>query len=851
MTPAVRFLLVIGVTAAAVVPCGMARRYAVRGDERLRLKPSALPNLSLSAEGRGRHSPSMTFDDPLDLPDEIIEGPEDLRLALPQGIVAPLTLTIADFDEDGRSDLLTGYATSAGGALTLRKGNSPAVTSRRRETAPSPARTDLRGKTWPLSTGRSGFALTARLALSEQINILTVTTTGDSGEGSLRHALTQANASMGPDMIVFAIPTSDPGFAEGVFTIGLLSPLPPLTGGGITVDGASQMTVTGPTNGTHPVIKVTAADDDVVSGFVLQSDNNVIRSLIISGFDAEEGAGIVITGDVSGNAVEGCLIGTTADGLAAEGNTIGVKVESGARNTLIGGTTPETRNVISGNGIGILITGEATAGTRIVGNSIGSAVNGDPLGNRRAGILITDSSSNVIGGTSPDEANVIAHQEGTGIEITGTAVNNSILGNSIFDSGGLGIDLGGDGPTLNDEGDADTGPNNRQNFPVITDVAVRGQRVTIVGTLDTAAGEVRVEFFSDGACDPSGFGEGLRFLGAVTVTATGDPAHPAPFSVELAAPSAKFFVTATATDSAGNTSEFSACQPSNTAPIADAGPDQRVDEAAVVTLDGTASRDPDGDPITFRWRQVGGPSVTLSDPTSPRPTFTAPVVSPAVPPPVILTFELVVSDGRLMSDPDQVQITVNRRPVANAGPDQTVDEAAMVTLDGTASRDPDGDPITFQWRQTAGPAVTLSDPTSPRPRFTAPSLLLNEPTSLRLTFSLVVSDRRLNSAPDTVDITVQNVVRMDDSGRSGNQLKINLATNAFEFRIARTGQLFTGTITTIVRGAGDGGSLRMTGSGAGGARLEVMIDTRRGVGLAVLAVGRDTFVIFSPDMRRE
>ncbi|HXF06415.1 MAG TPA: PKD domain-containing protein [Blastocatellia bacterium] len=849
MTPAVRFLLVIGVTAAVVVPCGMTWGSAVRGNER---PPSSAPTkLSLIVEGRGRHSPSMTFDDPLDLSGEIIEGLEGLHPAPTQGIVAPLTPATADLDDDGQLDLLIKYATSAGEALTLRRASTPTVTSRGHKTEPLPARSDRHGNTRLRLAGPKRFASTARPALNAQPNILTVTTTSDSGEGSLRDALIRANMSTGPDTIVFAIPTSDPGFAEGVFTIRLLSPLPPLTGGGITIDGASQITVTGPTNGTHPVIKVTAADDGVASGFVLQSDNNTIRSLIISGFDVEEGAGIVITGDVSGNVVEGCLIGTTADGRAAEGNTIGVKVESGARNTTIGGTTAEARNVISGNGVGIALIGEATTGTRIVGNRIGQAVTGDPLGNRRAGILITDSSNNVIGGTSPGEGNVIAHQEGPGVEITGTAINNSILGNSIFDNGGLGIDLGGDGPTPNDEGDADTGPNNRQNFPVITDVAVRGTRVTIAGTLDTVAGDVRVEFFSDRACDPSGFAEGLQFLGAIMVTATGDPAQPARFSVELPAPVARFFVTATATDSAGNTSEFSSCQPSNTAPIADAGPDQRVDEGTVVTLDGTGSRDPDGDPITFEWRQVAGPPVTLSDPTSPRPTFTAPIVSPTVSPPVVLTFELVVSDGRLLSDPDQVQITVNRRPVANAGPDQTVDEGAVVTLDGTGSRDPDGDPITFEWRQTAGPPVTLSDPTSPRPRFTAPSLLLNEPTSLRLTFSLTVSDRRLNSAPDTVDITVQNVVRMDDSGRSGNQLKINLATNAFEFRIARTGQLFTGTITTIVRAAGDGGSVRMTGSGAGGARLEVTIDTRRGVGLAVLTVGRDAFVIFSPDMRRE
>jgi hypothetical protein len=727
--------------------------------------------------------------DPLDLPDEIIEGSIGLRLPMvPDAVVSWLS------------------------------------------------------NRWASPTGGVG---------SRQANRLTVTTTADGGAGSLRQALIEANASPEPDTIVFAIPTSDPGFADGVFILRPTSPLPALTGGSITLDGASQITVTGPTNGTRPVIMIAGTEAGAASGLVLQSDNNVIRSLIISGFDAEEAAGIVIAGDVSGNTVTGCLIGTTADGLAAEGNTIGLRIESGARRTTIGGATPEARNVISGNGIGILITGAMTAETHIIGNVIGSSVTGAPLGNRRAGIIITDSSNNVIGGTNPGEGNTIAYQEGSGVEITGAAVNNSILGNSIFDNAGLGIDLDGDGPTLNDEGDTDTGPNNRQNFPVITEVVVRGPTVIIRGRLDTVAGDVRLEFFSTGACDSSGFGEGPRLLGALTVTGTGDPSHPVSFATELPAPAAKFFVTSTATDQAGNTSEFSACRASNTAPIANAGPDQTVDEGTVVTLDGTASRDPDGDPITFQWRQVAGPPVTLSDPTVPRPTFTAPVVSPSVPPPVVLTFELIVSDGQLMSDPDQVQITVNRRPIANAGPDQTVDEGTVVTLDGTASRDPDGDPITFQWRQVAGPPVTLSDPTTPRPRFTAPGLLLGEATSLRLTFSLVVNDRRLSSSADTVDITVQNIVQMNDSGRSGHQLKINLATNAFEFRVARTGQVFGGTITSLARGTGDGGGLRMVGSGAGGARLDVTIDTRRGVGLAVLVVGREAFVIFSNDMRRE
>jgi hypothetical protein len=136
------------------------------------------------------------------------------------------------------------------------------------------------------------------------------------------------------------------------------------------------------------------------------------------------------------------------------------------------------------------------------------------------------------------------------------SVGNAIRGNSIHSNGGLGIDLGGDGVTPNDPGDADTGPNQLQNFPVLS-VALAGGSTWVTGTLNGLANTTfTLDFYASAAADPSGFGEGARYLGSAVVTTDGSGnAH---FEVVLAAPTAPGeVVTATATDPAGNTSEFS------------------------------------------------------------------------------------------------------------------------------------------------------------------------------------------------------------------------------------------------------------------------------------------------------
>jgi len=189
-------------------------------------------------------------------------------------------------------------------------------------------------------------------------------------------------------------------------------------------------------------------------------------------------------------------------------------------------------------------------------------------------------------------------------------------------------------------------------------------------------------------------------------------------------------------------------------PIAVASAGSTIKEGVVATLDGSNSYDPEGDtPLGYAWTQLTGPMVTLTPSNAVlSPAFTAPLGVGTM-----LTFELVVDDGREFSAPDDVVITIfeNSAPVADAGPDQTVDEGTLVNLNGTASSDPDGgDTLSFDWSEP----VALDDDTSATPFLTAPLVSLG---GQDLVFDLVVTDDDLDnpksSAPDQVRISVRNI----------------------------------------------------------------------------------------------
>jgi parallel beta-helix repeat protein len=177
------------------------------------------------------------------------------------------------------------------------------------------------------------------------------------------------------------------------------------------------------------------------------------------------------------------------------------------------------------------------------------------------GILMRNSASNnMIGGVTPDLGNVIADNTGDGITVFETgAIDNSFLCNSIARNGGLGIDLSnvlGGGVTPNDPQDPDTGPNQFQNFPTMRWAS--SELSTIGASLNSIPNSsFTIQFFSSPACDGSGNGEGENYLGSTQVTT--DAFGDVDFTVTTQPFTDVEYLSATATDTSGSTSEFSPC----------------------------------------------------------------------------------------------------------------------------------------------------------------------------------------------------------------------------------------------------------------------------------------------------
>ena len=259
---------------------------------------------------------------------------------------------------------------------------------------------------------------------------LLVTNTDDSGSGSLRNAIMDANANTGKDYIQFDIP------GAGVHTILPETALPaitdPLVINGLTQPGASQNTSPAGT-GFNTVLLIEIEGNsagDLVNGLTINSDGCEISGLIINRF---ENQGVVVYGD--NNSIYECFIGTNASGgINRPNRNHGISLSNGASGNVIG-----PGNLISGNFYGVYITGTSTSGNSVVGNFLGTTATGlDTITNRNTDIRINDSPGNIIGGTEPGSRNVFSSLE----ILNPGAVNNTVSGNYI------GVRASGDTPLI-------------------------------------------------------------------------------------------------------------------------------------------------------------------------------------------------------------------------------------------------------------------------------------------------------------------------------------------------------------------------------------------------------------------
>ena len=241
-----------------------------------------------------------------------------------------------------------------------------------------------------------------------------VTNAQDSGPGSLRQAILDANANAGPDVINFSIGS----FQQTI----VLSSLLPVITDPVTIDATTQPGFAG-----RPLIEVKPDGQVLGDGFKITGGNSVIRGLVINSF---RGFGIVIeTG--GGNVIEGNYIGTESTGTVAAANfQSGVHILS-SNNNRIGGLTTAARNVISGNGVNGVDMSIGATGNVVQGNYIGLSWTGDfKVPNINTGVSIFNAPNNTIGGTNPTAANVISGN-GDGIVIdtaNGTLVQGNFIG---------------------------------------------------------------------------------------------------------------------------------------------------------------------------------------------------------------------------------------------------------------------------------------------------------------------------------------------------------------------------------------------------------------------------------------
>ena len=440
----------------------------------------------------------------------------------------------------------------------------------------------------------------------------------DDGAGSLRQAILDANEASGVDEIHFNIPGNGPHTIKPATPLPAIGD--PVSIDGYTQPGSSVNTLTNGSNAVLQIELNGELLTGRVSGLVVETFDSAIRGLAINRFP-EYGIVLGKFPELGNDnhVVEGNYIGTSTDGMEALGNGSGIYCISTA-NGRLGGTEPASRNVISGNkfagvsmvasmvtvqgnligtnaeatgalpnrdGIhlstgggfsiggtvpgagniiagnsetGIILAGTSVQAVQIKGNAIGTDFSGTTqFGNQLFGIQIHAGWNNVIGGDGP---NIIAYHGSSAVRMSSPdARGNSVRGNRIFSNGWLAVQLVAPSGSESDSCDADFGPNGAQNAPQLTSGSWEAGQMALEGTLNSTADTTFVlDFYATTASGSGDYPAGEYYIGAgeVTTNAQCEGSFSIGLPVPTDIPAGTVFITATATDPAGNTSTYSA-----------------------------------------------------------------------------------------------------------------------------------------------------------------------------------------------------------------------------------------------------------------------------------------------------
>jgi hypothetical protein len=403
-----------------------------------------------------------------------------------------------------------------------------------------------------------GFAFNLIVNTLEDSNANTARST----QGGLRQFIKNANAigtaggtTANTSQFRMQVATNQSSGGNAWWRIATPITLPPIADGGTVLNGLTQTANGGDSNTLGPEIEIVG--NAAMNGINLTSANNVVRGIAAHGYDGNSDFGAVaINGAAAtGNTVAGNYLGTNATGTAsdtpttyqgvainaASGNIVGgltvadrnvlsgnrwngMKIEyAGATgntvignyvgtnalgtaavpnqlgifiwdvpSNVIGGTTAAETNVVSGNmQVGVYVFGANSTGNVIQGNTIGlNAARSAALPNVTRGVQFASSSGNLLGGTVAGAGNIIASNGNVGVVVNGTTPSgNAILSNSIYANTGLGIDLGANGVTINDGAKTAAQPNLYMDTPVFTSAALLGTTLTVAGYVGSAPGQ--------------------------------------------------------------------------------------------------------------------------------------------------------------------------------------------------------------------------------------------------------------------------------------------------------------------------------------------------------------------------